>query len=188
MKPDKPVARRGDYEFDRCEGRVARPLVEAHHYAKGSSHRAFAFCLKREGRVVGAAMFLPPLPPVTRKYAKDDPKKVVSLHRLVVAPGEPQNAAGMLISRSLRQLRKDGRYNVVVTYADTKEGHTGTVYRATNAQYVGSSGPRKFWVDPKTGRQVAQKATKQRTTAEMRALGYEQRLSPGKHIYKWVLV
>lgn len=186
MKPDRPVAHRGDYAFGPC-GKEGRELVAAHHYSKSASHRAFGFCLRRGGEIVSAALFLPPLPPAAKKHAKTEPKKVTTLHRLVVVPGEPQNVAGMTISRSLRQLTKDGRYDVVLTYADMSRGHAGTVYKATNAHSCGTSKPEPYWVDPVSGRRVSRKATRSRTVAEMRALGYERHVSPGKHCFKWVL-
>jgi len=191
VKPDKPVARRGDYEFALCkttdERRAAHQLVREHHYSKSASHRSFSVCAKRDGKIVGAAMFLPPLPPAAKKHAKTDPRKVTTLSRLVVAPGEPQNVAGMLIAASLKQLRRDGRYDTVLTFADLSQGHSGTVYKATNATPCGLTKPEPYWVDPRSGRRVSRKATVSRTVAEMRALGYERRVSPGKHCFKWEL-
>lgn len=190
MKPDKPVARRQDYTFEVCGGEdraAARALVEREHYAKSASHRSFGVCAKRGGQLVGAALFLPPLPPAAKKHAKSDPKKVTTLSRLVVAAGEPQNVATMLIGASLRQLRKDRRYDTVLTFADLSQGHTGAIYRATNASYCGLTKPEPYWLDPKTSRRVSRKATRSRTVAEMRALGYERRMSPGKHCFKWEL-
>lgn len=183
-----PVAHREDYTFGPCNGtREARELVAKEHYTGSSSHMAFAFCGRRAGEVVSAALFLPPLPPAAKKHARTDPKKVTSLHRLVVAPGEPQNVAGMTIARALRHLRKDGRYDTVLTYADMSRGHQGTVYKATNAMSCGVSKPEPYWVDPKTGKRVSRKSTRSRTSAEMRALGYERHVSPGKHCFKWWL-
>lgn len=190
MKPDKPIARRGDYTFsvcDREDRKVARELVAAQHYAKSSSHRSFGVCAKRGDKVVGAALFLPPLPPAARKHAKSDPKKVTVLSRLVVASGEPQNAATMLIGAALRQLREDKKYDTVLTFADLSRGHTGAIYKATNATYCGLTKPEPYWVDPATGKRVSRKATRSRTSAEMLALGYRREMSPGKHCFKWVL-
>lgn len=193
MKPSGPVARRADYVIGPCLPGPARDLVKAHHYSKSASHRAFAVCARRSGEstagpgeLVAAALFLPPLPPAAKKHALLDPKRVTALHRLVVAPGEPQNVASMLIAGSLKQLRRDGRYDTVVTYADTAQGHTGAIYRATNAEYLGISKPETYWVD-RDGRTVSRKSTRSRNYAEMRALGLEQRKSPGKHVFRWRL-
>lgn len=190
MKPDKPVARKEDYELIECkkDDRIqARRLVEQYHYSKSASHRSFGWCAKRQGQIVGAALFLPPLPPAAKKHAKTDPKKVTTLSRLVVVPGEPQNVATMLIGSALRYLRKDKRYDTVLTFADLAQGHTGAIYRATNATYCGLTKPEPYWIDPRTGKRVSRKATRSRTVAEMRSLGYERRMSPGKHCFKWEL-
>jgi hypothetical protein len=188
-KPNKPVARKKDYEFDVCPNRVARRLVEKHHYAKSASFMGTAFCLWHRGGkpedAVAAAITLPPLPPAAKKHAHTTPERVTALSRVVVEPGEPQNVASMLVSRVLKQTAKDRKYDTVLTYADMAEGHTGAIYRATNAEYLGTSKPKVYWVDPATGRRVSLKATKSRTHAEMRALGYEKRVSPGKHVFRW---
>lgn len=188
----KPVnaALRRDYTFEFCgkdERKAAHELVAKYHYTGSSSHRSFGVCVKRQGRVVGAALFLPPLPGAAKKHAKTDPKKVTALSRIVVLPDEPTNVESMLIGAALRKIRKDGRYDTVITFADTSRGHTGAIYKATNAEYRGLTKPSPYWVDPKTGRRVSAKATVNRTVVEMRALGYERHVSPGKHCFRWVL-
>lgn len=188
-KPER-AAKREDYSFSVCsreERALARAMVEQYHYTGSSSHRSFGICAKRDGRIIGAALFLPPLPPAAKKHAKSDPKKVITLSRLVVHPDEPTNVESMLIGASLRRLRRDRRYDTVLTFADTSRGHTGAIYKATNATYCGLTKPEPYWVDPATGKRVSRKSTRSRTVAEMRALGYERRVSPGKHCFKWVL-
>ena len=188
FKPEV-YARRGDYVFEVCHGvdrAAARELIAREHYSKSSSFVGTVICAKRGGEVVGAAALLPPLPPAARKHAKDDPKRVTSLSRIVVRSGEPQNVASMLIGATLKQVRRDRKYNTVLTYADLAQGHTGAIYRATNAQHCGLTKPKEYWADPATGRRVSAKATRSRTVAEMRALGYQRRVSPGKHCFKWL--
>jgi hypothetical protein len=92
----------------------------------------------------------------------------------------------MLVSKALRELRSSKNWDAVVTYADTSAGHTGQVYRAMNAEYLGLTGASDYWVDA-SGARVSQKATRTRSTAEMRALGLEKKRSEGKHKYVWWL-
>jgi hypothetical protein len=100
---------------------------------------------------------------------------------MVVEPGVPKNACTFLMARSIRMIKKDGRFVSLVTYADEAQGHVGTVYKAANWEYVGVTGPYPKWIDPTTGRQVASLATKTRTNAKMRELGYRQVGSYYKH-------
>ena len=187
FKPEN-AAKRSDYLIEVCakeDRRRARELVKAEHYTGSSSFMGTIICAKRAGEIVAVAQFLPPLPPAARKHAKGDPLRVTHLSRLVVRAGEPQNVATMLIGASLRIIKAGGRYDTVLTYADKSQGHTGAIYRATNATYCGTTPPCAYWVEPSSGMRVSAKATRTRSAAEMRALGYERRTSSGKHCFKW---
>ena len=81
-------------------------------------------------------------------------------------------------------IEKDGRFVSLVTYADESQGHSGNVYRAANWEYVGRTGPYPRWLDS-SGRQVAPKATTNRTKHEMELLGHTRVGSFYKH--KFVL-
>jgi len=194
VKPEgKPVARRADYEVGEIENRLATPFVRRHHYSKSTSHRAWSFGLVQGGELVGVAQFLPPLPPAARKVSElafergrmVDPKRVIALTRLVVAPGQPQNAASILVGAALRKIKRDKRWQAVVTFADSSAGHTGRVYLALNAEPVGFTEPEVYWVDPESKARVSRKATKSRTVAEMKALGLQKEKSQGKYRYVW---
>lgn len=60
---------------------------------------------------------------------------VGELTRLWVDDDAPRNGESYLIGRTLR---KSG-FEVVVSYADTSQGHLGVVYQATNWLYTGLS-------------------------------------------------
>ena len=77
------------------------------------------------------------------------------------------------MAQSVRLIRKDGRFVSLVTYADESQGHTGAIYRASGWEYVGRTGPYPRWIDA-AGRQVACKATVNRTKAQMEALGHRK--------------
>ena len=170
---EKGVARRGDYEFDPdVPIAEARSLVEQFHYSKGASNtRTNLHGLRKNGVLIAVAWWLPPTRVACESVSKDEWKTVVSLSRLVVHPAEPKNVCSLLLGMSIRRIKKDGRWRHLVTYADHAQGHTGAIYRATNWEYVGTTGPYPKWVDS-SGRQVAAKATKNRVKSEMLALGY----------------
>ena len=104
---------------------------------------------------------------------------MLALSRLVVVPGVPSNAAGFLLARSMKLLPP--RWHTLVTWADTRHGHDGTLYRAANWEYAGlMRGSSHTFVDA-TGRQVAVKAKRTRSHAEMEALGYTRLPPAPKH-------
>ena len=200
MKPEgKAVARREDYLVREVRTKEAGKVIAQWHYAKSSSNCARSFGLmRRDGgmeHLVGAAQFLPPLRPAARKVealaaaqGRHVPAdRVVALSRLVVAPDEPQNAASILVGAALRALKRERRWCAVLTFADTSVGHTGCVYRALNADPAGMTKPEPYWINPATGARVSRKATVSRTSAEMKALGMEQRMSEGKYRFIWWL-
>ncbi len=122
--------------------------------------------------LVGATLWMPPTKVCGQSVAQDDWRSVLALSRTVVAPGEPTNAASLLLGASIRAIRKAGVWRHLVTYADESQGHTGAIYKATNWEYVEKTGPYPMWLD-QTGKMVARKAgPKTRTDAEMTALGH----------------
>lgn len=166
----------------------ARAFIVQYHYAKGASHtRVYSHGLFRQGDSVlmGVALWLPPTRVAAESVNKDEWQKVLSLTRLACHPDAPRNAATFLLGASIRLIRADDRWSSLVTYADTRHGHTGAIYRASNWNYVGRMRGSGAWCDPTTGRQVARKATRSRTDAEMLALGYEKLPPSDKH--KFVL-
>lgn len=186
MKPDCPVARRGDYTFGDVALAQAAALIRAEHYARGCSNTTvYAHGLFRGGALVGAALWLPPT-----KFAAMtvhiDWRRVLSLSRLAMLPGEPQNAESILIGASVRRIRKAKRWAALVTYADESQGHRGTIYAATNWVYLGRTKPEPRWVDS-AGRQVSRLSTHSRTDAQMTALGHRMVGKYAKHKFALAL-
>jgi hypothetical protein len=199
MKPEKPVARRGDYTFlPEIPLGVAIPHISERHYAKGAAKTAAALhglLRAQDGVLVGVAHWLPPTPVAQRwtlqqvtartgrTFAEDDWKRVVALSRLAVTEGEPQNTASMLIGRSVRELRRSRRWVALLTYADTSQEHTGAIYRATNWIYCGLSKPKERWVD-QNGKQISIKmGPRTRSREQMLALGYTCEGRFAKHAF-----
>lgn len=175
------------YEVRPCPLADAQRMVREHHYSKGGSNTAVythGLYERATGLLIGVAWWLPPTRVAAESVNRDAWKRVLSLTRLVCLPGAPKNSASFLMAQSVRQIRKDGRFVSLVTYADESQGHTGAIYRASGWEYVGRTGPYPRWVDA-TGRQVACKATFNRTKAQMEALGHRRVGAYFKH--KFVL-
>jgi hypothetical protein len=177
-KPEGLVARRSDYTFDVGEHREALDLVRAFHYAKGAANTSTVRTMMRrasDGVAVGAALWMPPTARAAKGLAArllgdaSLHKRVLVLSRLVVAPGEPQNAAGMLLGHSTREVVAAKRWALLATYADEAQGHQGTIYRATGWTFDGFTVPtRTWWLN---GRQVSAFAARPRSIPEMTSLG-----------------
>lgn len=185
MQPDT-VLKRGDWYVQPAPLKDAKTLVEQHHYAKGGSNTAVyvhGLYRRADDKLHGVAWWLPPTRVACESVNREHWKKVLSLTRMVMIPGTPSNACSFLLSRSVKEIKRDGRFVSLVTYADESQGHKGHVYRASNWTYVGRTGPYPRWVDPSTGRQVSPKATRNRTKSQMESLGYVKQGSFHKHKY-----
>lgn len=177
--------RKAEWEVRPAPLTEAQRLVREYHYAKGGSNTAVyvhGLYHRASGLLAGIAWWLPPTRVACESVNREEWKRVLSLTRLVIVPDVPTNGASYLISASVRLIKADGRFVSLVTYADESQGHTGAIYRAANWVYVGRTGPYPRWLTP-DGRQVAPKATTNRTKAEMLALGYHKEGSYHKHKY-----
>ena len=143
---------------------------------------------KGDDQILGVAWWIPPTKHCAMNtYPGGDWKKVLSLTRLVVVPEVPQNGASFLMGQSLKLIRRDRKWECLVTYGDTWRGHVGAIYKATNWEYLGLTKPTDVWVDP-NGRMVARKAgPKTRTNQQMLDPGYEMVGSYPKHKYRIIL-
>lgn len=162
---------------------MASEFIKKHHYSRGCSNTqvyGHGLYLKNGIDLLGVAMWLPPTRVAAESVNKEHWTKVLALTRLAVHPMVPTNGASFLMAASMKLIRLEGRFVSLVTYADESQGHTGAIYRATNWEYMGRTGPYPRWLD-KDGKQVAQKATKNRVKAVMEALGHTKVGSFHKH-------
>lgn len=114
--------------------REAADLVVAHHYLHRRPPISYAYGLVVNGTTMGVVTYgTPPSRHLQMGACPEDPSKVIELNRMWVHDDLPRNSESWLVSRTLRLLPP----RIVVSYADTKEGHQGYVYRSLNFQYAG---------------------------------------------------
>lgn len=120
----------------------AMSRILGQHYAKRKCPITHAFGAYRGGGLVGVVTYGTPFSAPLRSgicgpdYALD----VLELNRLCCE--NTKNMASILVGQSLRLLPKT---SIVVSYADTSQGHVGYVYQATNFLYTGLSAKRTDW-------------------------------------------
>ncbi len=113
------------------------------HYAKRWPSISYAFGLFESGDLVGVVTYgTPPSSPLRKGIAGSDmAHKVLELNRLCLLNNK-KNEASTLVGRSLRLLP---RGKIIISFADTSQGHIGTVYKACNFTYHGLSAKRTDW-------------------------------------------
>jgi hypothetical protein len=192
-RPANPL-HRADWIVDTCSLNQAVALIERLHYAAGAANTAtFRHGLYRREAwpldVVGCALWMPPTRTAAeaslREAGMDDStwQGVLALSRLAIEPDVPTNAASFLLGRSVRLIRADPRWSLLVTYADEWQGHTEAIYLAAGWEYVGMTKAERVYV--RDGVMVARKAgPNTRTHADMLALGAECIGSFPKHKFR----
>jgi len=113
------------------------------HYAKRIPSISYAFGLYIDNELQGLVTYGTPSSSTLRDgiAGKENADKVLELNRLVFV--KPiKNGASKLVSKSLSLLPKP---SIVVSYADTEQGHIGYVYQACNFAYTGLSAKRTDW-------------------------------------------
>jgi hypothetical protein len=120
----------------------AMPWILGKHYAHRSPSISHAFGAYRGGSMLGVVTFgTPPSPPLRTGVAGDAwADHVLELNRLVC--DSEKNVASRLVAGGIRGLPKP---SIVVSYADTAQGHVGYIYQATNFIYTGLSAKRSDW-------------------------------------------
>ena len=113
---------------------IKRLLVENHYTNSAPSAVKYCFVLRDlEQNVKGVILYSH----FSRLQASRKYENCLELSRLWVVGGEPKNTASFFIGHTLRFLQNKTRLLGVVSYADTTEGHTGTVYKASNFKLLG---------------------------------------------------
>jgi hypothetical protein len=117
-----------------------KPFILDIHYAKRLPCITNSFGLFENNELVGIITYgIPASNSLCVGIAGDENKKnILELNRLVLKNNK-RNEASFLIGNSLNLLKKP---KIIVSYADTKQNHTGYVYQATNFFFTGTTKPR----------------------------------------------
>jgi hypothetical protein len=112
------------------------------HYARRMCPISYAFGAYRGPELIGVVTYGTPASAPLRSgiCGQEWADKVLELNRLCCE--NSKNIASLLVGRSLRLIPKP---MVIVSYADTAQGHIGYVYQATNWLYTGLSAKRTDW-------------------------------------------
>lgn len=131
-----------NYRIEKVSRAKCEPFIINIHYAHRWPSISHAFGLFRDGDLVGVVTYgTPPSAPLKRGIAGDDYKHVVlELNRLCLLDNQ-KNEASILVGRSLKMLPE----SIVISFADTEQGHKGYVYQACNFTYHGLSAKRTDW-------------------------------------------
>lgn len=141
-------------------------------------------------RLIGVLAFATPSSEAVRAsvFGPEYKAHVTELHRLVILDETPKNTESWMITRALRGLKKEKPHIWgVLSFADGSEGHRGTIYQATNALYLGTTGKARFWRDPDGRLRHPRQNGHNVTPEEALEKGWSAEMRAAKHRYLFLL-
>jgi len=173
-----------------------RHFIEENHYSHSVNGVKVSFCFQvlSDDVLVGAILFGALSTTAWKRFA-DAEDKVLELRRLVLVDEAERNSESYVVGWALRWLKKHApTVEVVVSYADPKYNHLGTIYRAANFTYRGVTAADKGYKDPETGKVYHSRALRTRYKGDYKPFVKRLRAKlaaglleivelPGKHCY-----
>ena len=183
--------------------RVTRDFIEKWHYSRNVNGLRISqvFGLFHEKNLIGAMIYGALGMANNWKKFVEAESKVVELKRLCCIDKTPKNTESYFIGKTLRWMKQNSAFDLVVSYSDTFYGHEGTIYKASNFKHCGMTTKgkvidydgrfyhdkciRTYYVD-KTGiKKVKPFAQRIKSALETGDAKYVQ--MPKKHIYIYPL-
>jgi hypothetical protein len=195
LKPKRIVKK---FEVSPCSIQDIGNFIETWHYSQSVNgiRSQYCFALIDGNELIGGAIFAGlGMANAWRKYGERE-EDVLELRRLCCIDDTPKNTESYFISRCLKWLKKNTETKTIVSYADPYHGHCGTIYKASNFQYLGLTAKGKVinWngkmyhdkaIRAKYNDKLKPFAIRLRQALEDGEAFYEE--TPGKHIYTYTL-
>ena len=138
-----------EYEVKHIEHKYAKAFIEKNHYSKSCGNTSIlctSLYKKNSLELLGVSIWMLAPCGVAKKYS-NQMNDVLTLSRFAIIDGMPTNTASFLLGRSIRIIEKLQQYKTLITYADERMNHQGTIYKATNWFYDGLTKPYYCWLD-----------------------------------------
>lgn len=131
-------------KLDWATHEAAKYACENWHYSKKMPvNKTVKIGVWENGVYIGVVIFSPGATPTLYKTYNITQQEGCELTR--IALNKHKSPVSKILSLSLKFLKKSNPgIKLVISFADTKEGHHGGIYQATNWIYVGTAGPRKL--------------------------------------------
>ena len=127
--------------FERCSLKDVSDFVKQNHYSKTYPGGIdYSFKLNYQSELGGACLFgymagNAKASCILEGY--EDQNKYRELMRLVLLDKVPKNSESKFIGWCIRWLKKNTDLLALISFADPKFGHSGTIYKASNWTYCG---------------------------------------------------
>jgi len=143
-----------DLEVSPCPASEVRAFIEENHYSGSINGVKITQCFRVDynSELVGAVLFGAMSTTAWKKFDTNE-KAVLELRRLVLLDKVGYNSESRVISICLKHIKRFmPEVKLIVSYADPQYGHDGTIYKAANFDYWGTSSKDKGYLDTETNK------------------------------------
>tara|TARA_R110000868_G_C10830433_1_gene759344 strand:- start:79 stop:729 length:651 start_codon:yes stop_codon:yes gene_type:complete len=178
---------------------VVKDFIETWHYSSNVNglRISHVFGLYYQNNLIGAMIYGPlGMANTWKKYVNGE-KEIVELRRLCCIDNTPKNTESYFIGKTLRWLKRNTDYKMVISYADTFHNHEGIIYKASNFNYLGLTSKgrvidyngriyhdkciRTYSIDKNGNKKIKPFAQRVKDALDRGEAKYIE--TPGKHIY-----
>jgi hypothetical protein len=139
-----------DLSVKKISSKIGKAYIRENHYSKSCHNGPMCWGLYRDDSLVGVCAFATPCSENVRRsvFGPEHKDRVTELHRLYTQDDLPENTTSWFVSRAIKGLVEyKPLVKGILSFADTTEGHTGTIYKALNFEWKGTSSPAWFYRD-----------------------------------------
>ncbi len=195
--PDRESHELKDFEFDSVKFKILehedgiRDFLNKFHYGGFGRNSSHVYLFKLNGEIVGVAKFAPPVRQGIAPRFKLNNDQVMELDRFCIHPSyHKKNFASYAMSKVIKLFKSDyPEVKKLVSFADPRFGHSGTIYQASNWTFDGKT-TRSYFYENDSGQEINKKTlygyAKKNNMKEAECaskLGYKKVHTPPKHRY-----
>lgn len=128
-----------DFKVSICERKEIKDFIESNHYSGNINGCISDYCFKLtyNEKIIGAAFFGRMAMAGQYKRFSEKESDVTELRRLCCIDNTPKNTESFFIGKMIRWIKANTDLKLIVSYADSEYGHSGTIYKASNFEYNG---------------------------------------------------
>lgn len=114
---------------------LVKNFIVKNHYLRNCPSGKYYFSLENENNeTVGVCLFGKPS---RQNISVDGCEDIIELSRFCLKDEEPKNTESYFLGCCIRWLKQNTDHEAIVTFADSTEGHQGTIYKASNFHFLG---------------------------------------------------
>lgn len=128
------------YKISMIDSQTAKSFIIKNHYSKKCPNGFYYIGLFDDLDLIGVAVYGQVIGRRQAKYwYPDNPDKLIELRRLACVDNTLKNTESYFISQTIKWLEHNTDYECIISLADPVYSHTGTIYKASNFKFCGTT-------------------------------------------------